>query len=168
MGFFDKFKKKAEPAVTFPLTLEASAVGTAVEMADIPDEVFSSGALGPCRGIKPSEGFIYAPLSGTISNLADTLHAVGIESPAGVEVLIHVGVDTVNMKGDGFKGHAKLGQVVHRGDVLLQMDLWKVRNSGYDDTVIMSVSNSKDFAKVEVICEGGKVKTGDDLLKVSK
>ena len=69
MGLFDKFKKKAEPAPAFPLILEASAKGQAVEMADIPDAVFSSGALGPCRGVKPSEGAIYAPVDGTVSNL---------------------------------------------------------------------------------------------------
>ena len=85
MGLFDKFKKKAAPEIVFPLTLEASARGEAVEMEKIPDEVFSSGALGPCRGIKPSEGVIYAPLGGKISNLADTLHAVGIEGDGGVE-----------------------------------------------------------------------------------
>ena len=153
MGFFDKFKKKAEPAVTFPLTLEASAVGTAVEMADIPDEVFSSGALGPCRGIKPSEGFIYAPLSGTISNLADTLHAVGIESPAGVEVLIHVGVDTVAMEGAGFHALVKAGQTVEKGQRLLQVDLAKVAEAGYSDVVITAVVNGDEFAAVEPAAE---------------
>ena len=85
-----------------------------------------------------------------------------------MEILIHAGIHTVNMKGDGFKGLVKLDQVVRRGEPVLKMDLWKVRNSGYDDTVIMAVSNSKDFAKVEAVCSGGKVKTGDGLLKVSK
>ncbi|MBQ6982722.1 MAG: PTS glucose transporter subunit IIA, partial [Synergistaceae bacterium] len=69
---------------------------------------------------------------------------------------------------EGFKNHVKLGQVVRRGEPVLTMDLWKVRNSGYDDTVIMAVSNTKDFAKVEALVTEGKVKAGDGLLKVSK
>ena len=115
MGLFDKFKKKAEPAPAFPLILEASAKGQAVEMADIPDAVFSSGALGPCRGVKPSEGAIYAPVDGTVSNLADTLHALGIETALGVEILIHVGVDTVSMNGDGFTVLVNDGDAVKAG-----------------------------------------------------
>ena len=72
------------------------------------------------------------------------------------------------MKGDGFKTLVKLGQVVKKGAPVLQMDLWKVRNSGYDDTVIIAVSNSKDFASVEALRSEGKVKTEDGLLRVSK
>ena len=85
-----------------------------------------------------------------------------------MEILLHAGIHTVNMKGEGFKNHVKLGQVVRRGELVITMDLWKVRNAGYDDTVIMALSNSKDFAAVEVLVSGGKVKTGNGVLKVSK
>ena len=149
MGLFDKFKKKAEPAPAFPLILEASAKGQAVEMADIPDAVFSSGALGPCRGVKPSEGAIYAPVDGTVSNLADTLHALGIETALGVEILIHVGVDTVAMNGDGFKAYVKNGEKIKKGQKLLEVDLAKVAAAGYSDVVITAVVNGDDFAAVE-------------------
>ena len=160
--------KKAEPSpVVFPAELGAPVAGDFVPMSELKDEAFSGGALGVCCGIKPSDGNICAPIDGVISEVTDTAHAVVVKA-GGMEILIHAGIHTVNMKGDGFKGHVKLGQVVRRGDLLLQMDLWKVRNAGYDDTVIMAVSNTHDFAKVEVLCEGGKVKTGDDLLKVSK
>ena len=160
--------KKAEPSpVVFPAELGAPVAGDFVPMSELKDEAFSGGALGVCYGIKPADGNICAPIDGVISEVTDTAHAVVVKA-GGMEILIHAGIHTVNMKGDVFKGHVKLGQVVRRGDLLLQMDLWKVRNAGYDDTVIMAVSNSKDFAGVEVLCSGGKVKTGDDLLKVSK
>lgn len=167
MGLFDKFKKKAAPVITFPLTLTASARGDAVEMADIPDEVFSSGALGACRGIKPSEGIIYSPIGGTIGQLSDTLHALSIEADGGLEVLIHVGIDTVNMKGDGFAAKIKLGQRVEQGQALLQMDLAKIASAGYSDIVITAVTNEDEFASVKPTAETNMA-PGIGMLVVSK
>ena len=118
-------------------------------MADIPDEVFSSGVLGPCRGVKPSEGIIYSPVDGTVSDLADTLHALGIETELGVEVLIHVGVDTVKLQGDGFKAFVKADQKVTKGQKLLEVDLAKVAAAGFSDVVITAITNGDDFASVE-------------------
>ncbi len=106
------------PAV-FPEVLGSVAKGTVVPMAEIPDPTFSQGVLGICCGVTPAEGKVYAPMDGTISQLADTLHALGIEA-GGVELLIHVGVDTVDMNGDGFKSHVQVGQAVKKGDLLLQ------------------------------------------------
>ena len=167
MGLFDFLKKKEEPAVSFPYTLEATAKGEAVEMDVIPDEVFSSGALGPCRGIKPSEGVIYSPVDGKITNLAETLHAVGIETPAGVEVLIHVGVDTVAMNGDGFKACVRNGQKITKGQKLMEVDLAKVAKAGYSDVVITCVTNGDDFASVEPTAETAMA-PGVGLLVVKK
>ena len=105
MGFFDFLKKSAEPAApaapAFPVTLAADAKGAVVAMENIPDEVFAQGILGKCCGIDPTEGKIYAPADGEITQAPDSGHALGIMTTAGVEVLIHVGVDTVEMKGDG-------------------------------------------------------------------
>ena len=99
MGFFDMFKKKSEPAAPAgPLVVAADARGTVVKMEDIPDEVFAQGILGPCCGIDPEVGEVFAPLDGEITQAPDTLHALGILGDNGVEVLIHVGVDTVEMK----------------------------------------------------------------------
>ena len=108
MGLFDMFKKK-DAAPSFPVVLAADAAGAFVKMEDIPDEVFAQGILGQCCGIDPSEGKVYAPCDGEITQAPDTLHAFGITTPGGVEVLIHVGVDTVEMKGDGFESKVKLG-----------------------------------------------------------
>ena len=167
MGLFDRFKGKEAPApITFPLELSAPAKGTAVAMEQIPDAVFSSGVMGVCCGVDPSEGKVYTPVDGTISQLADTLHAVGI-SAGGMELLIHVGVDTVDMKGDGFKGAVKLGQTVKKGDLLLTMDLGKIAAAGHPAVVIMAVTNTDDFAAVEPLASG-EVQPGSVVLKVSK
>lgn len=135
-------------------------------MNQIPDEVFSAGVLGTCCGIEPEEGRVYAPINGKISQLADTLHAVGLEA-GGMEILIHVGVDTVDMNGDGFKSEVKPGQTVRKGDLLLTMDLAKIHEVGHPATVIMAVTNSDDFASVEEVASG-VVQCGNEALRVSK
>ena len=161
------FTKKEPAPVVFPAELSSPVDGNFVPMSELKDEAFASGALGQCVGIKPENGDICAPIDGVISEVTETAHAAVIKAGE-IEVLLHAGIHTVNMKGEGFKNHVKLDQVVRRGEPVLTMDLWKVRNAGYDDTVIMAVSNTKDFAKVEALVSGGKVKTGDGLMKVSK
>lgn len=167
MGLFDFLKgketAKAEPAA---VVLGAPAKGSFVPMAQVPDEVFSQGIMGACCGINPSEGVVYAPADGTISQLTDTLHAVGMEAD-GLEILIHVGVDTVAMNGDGFSNLVQKGQQVKKGDLLLTMDLDKIRAAGHPETVIMAVTNSDDCASVEVLADGA-VSAGSDVLRVLK
>lgn len=168
--FFDILKGKggSEPApeVTFPAVLGAAARGQYVPMSQIPDEIFSAGVLGTCCGIDPEEGKVYAPVDGTVSQVADTLHAVGIET-GGIEILIHVGVDTVEMEGRGFKAAVKEGQRVKKGELLLTMDLEMIRAAGHPAVVIMAVTNTDDFSFVEEIASGA-VGCGDGVLKVSK
>lgn len=168
MGLLDLFKKQGDTVqeVIFPAVLGAVTRGTFITMAEIPDEVFSSGVLGPCCGIDPDEGKVYAPIDGKISQLTDTLHAIGI-SAGGMEILIHVGVDTVDMNGDGFSNAVKLGQSVKKGDLLLTMDLKKIQNAGHPTTVITAVTNGDDFSSVEEI-GSGIVLPGNDVLRISK
>lgn len=167
MGFFDKLMGKAQPAsVTFPIELGAPALGTVVAMADIPDAVFSIGVLGTCVGVDPSEGKVYAPVDGKITQLAETLHAVGLEA-GGMEILIHVGVDTVEMKGDGFKSLVKEGQTVKKGDLLMTIDIGKIAAAGHPATVIMALTNTDDFASVEATSTG-TIQPGNSILRVSK
>ena len=148
MGLFDMFKKK-DAAPSFPVVLAADAAGAFVKMEDIPDEVFAQGILGQCCGIDPSEGKVYAPCDGEITQAPDTLHAFGITTPGGVEVLIHVGVDTVEMNGDGFHSFVKEGDKVKKGDKLLSFDIDKIKAAGHNTTVSVIVSNSDDFKAVE-------------------
>lgn len=168
MGLFDRlFKKEKTEEITFPLTLGATAKGTLVSMENIPDEVFSTGVLGICCGIDPSEGKVFAPINGKVVQLADTLHAVGIEGDGGVEVLIHVGVDTVEMNGDGFSGKVKEGDFVKKGQLLLTMDIKKIHAANHPATVINIITNSGDFASVECIASGN-VEPGTDMLRINK
>nr|WP_217933822.1 PTS glucose transporter subunit IIA [Enterocloster clostridioformis] len=167
LGFLKGKEQTHEAAApVFPLTLGATAKGTLVPMNEIPDEVFSTGVLGVCCGIDPSEGKVYAPVDGKISQLADTLHAVGIEV-GDVSILIHVGVDTVEMNGKGFTSAVKLGQAVKKGQLLLSMYLKKIAAAGHPATVITAVTNTDDFAAVEVVASGA-LEPGGDMLRVEK
>lgn len=170
MGLFDFLKTKgaasAPAATAFPAVLGAVTKGTFVPMDQIPDEVFSAGVMGTCCGIDPEEGKVYSPADGKVTQLTDTLHAIGLEA-GGIEILIHVGVDTVEMNGDGFTNVVKEHQSVRKGDLLLTMDLKKIREAGHPATVIIAVVNSDDLSSVESIA-AGTVLPGDDLLRVSK
>ncbi len=147
-------KKESPPApAAFPDVLGAVAQRRFVPMAEIPDPTFSQGVLGMCCGVDPETGKVYSPMDGTISQLTDTLHAVGIEA-GGVELLIHASVDTVEMKGDGFRGHIKEGQTVKKGDLLLTMDLEKIKAAGHPATIMVAVTNSDDLASVEAVASG--------------
>ncbi len=155
----------AAPApISFPDVLGAVAQGAFVPMEEIPDPTFSQGVLGVCCGINPETGKVYAPMDGKIVQLADTLHAVGIEAE-GVELLIHVGIDTVEMKGEGFKSHIKEGQTIKKGDLLLTMDLEKIRAAGHPSTIMVAVTNSDDLASVETVASD-QLKPGDQLMRL--
>lgn len=168
MGFLDMFKKKEEPAAPAgPVMLAADAKGTLVPMEQIPDEVFAQGILGKCCGIDPAEGKVFAPCDGEITQAPDSLHALGIQGPGGVEVLIHVGVDTVEMKGDGFASNVKVGSKIKKGQELLTMDLAKIAAAGHPAVVITVVTNTDDYAEVETVASGSVV-PGDDMIKVTK
>ena len=171
MGFFDFLKKSSAPAApaepTFPLTLAADAKGTVVAMENIPDEVFAQGILGKCCGIDPTEGKVFAPADGEITQAPDSGHALGILADGGVEILIHVGVDTVEMKGDGFSPKVKVGDKVKKGDLLLEMDLAKIAAAGHPAVVITVVTNTDDYKDVEVVASDA-VEAGADLIKISK
>ena len=153
MGFFDMFKKKAEPAPA-PVTWRVYC-GGGRQGHRRPDGVhprrwwFAQGILGQCCGIDPSEGKVYAPCDGTITQAPDTLHALGIQATSGVEILIHVGVDTVEMNGDGFAANVKMGDKITKGQLLLTMDLDKIKAAGHPAVVITVVTNTDDFAGVE-------------------
>ena len=165
---FLKEKKGRETAekITFPASLGAVSKGQYIQMKEIPDEIFSAGVLGICCGIEPEEGKVYAPIGGKVSQVADTLHAVGIEA-GGMELLIHVGIDTVDMNGRGFHAAVKEGQIVKKGDLLLEMDLEMIHNEGHPSVVVMAVTNSGDYASVEET-GSGEIMQGDTVLRVCR
>ena len=136
MGFFDKlFGGKSKDENTAKFTNQSKTVltplqGKVLAQADIPDETFAQGILGPGCGIEPTGDTVYAPFDGTVTQIATTLHAVGITSNDGIELLIHVGMDTVDMKGQGFTVLVKENQKVTAGTPLLKVDLDAIRAAG--------------------------------------
>ena len=141
--------------------------GKAESLTDVKDPVFSTEAMGKGAAVIPSEGEIYAPVSGEITVAYETKHAYGLKSDKGAEVLIHIGIDTVNMKGDGFTSVVKQGQHVEKGDKLGTVDLQKVKDAGYDSTVMVVVTNTPSYANVQKI-DGIEKTHGDDLIAVTK
>ena len=145
--------------------LGAPAAGRAVSIKEVNDPTFAEEILGKGVAVIPSEGKIYAPADGEIGMVFDTLHAVSLTTEYGAEVLIHVGLDTVKMKGEGFEGHVKAGDKVKKGDLLLTVDLEKVKAAGYDIITPMLICNTGDYASVEAMA-GKQVAAGDDVLSV--
>ena len=131
----------------------------------VADPVFSSGALGNGVGILPSEGRIVAPVAGTVVTAMDSGHAYGIRTDDGVEVLIHIGLDTVNLKGQGFSPKVSAGQRVDRGDPLVDVDLAAVREAGYDPTTILVVTNTASLTAVVPVVDG-EVTTSTTVIEI--
>ena len=155
------FTEPAEPTTAAC----APAVGTAMPLEKVADPVFSSGALGNGVGILPSEGRIVAPVAGTVVTAMDSGHAYGIKTDDGVEVLIHVGLDTVNLKGEGFSPRVSAGQRVDRGDPLVDVDLAAVREAGYDPTIILVVTNTASLTAVVPVVDG-EVTTSTTVIEI--
>lgn len=168
-------KKTAEPAPKAevpekasvqcqPGTVYAPVSGNVVPSEQIPDETFAAGILGRGVGIEPSEGVVVAPFDGEISSVTETHHAVGVTSPDGMELLIHVGVDTVDMKGDGFQCFVKAGQKVKIGEKLIAFDREKIAAAGHPDMVAVLLTNADDYKDLKI--ETGSRKALDKILQV--
>ena len=123
--------------------------GKVIPASEIPDPVFAGEAMGQSVGIVPTEGTVYAPFDGTVMMLFPTKHAIGLQSKDGLEVLIHVGVDTVQMNGEGFEAFVKQDDIIHAGDKLLTFDRTKIKDANHPDTVIVVLTNSANFEKIE-------------------
>ena len=157
-----KFLKKKENA---GIVIASPVKGTAVSLEQVNDPTFSEGMLGKGVAVIPTEGKIYAPADGEISLVFDTLHAVSMTTKCGVEILIHVGLDTVKLKGDGFTAHVATGDTVKKGDLLLSVNLEVLKGAGYDTVTPMVICNTDDYAVVETK-ELTEVEPGNDLLQI--
>ncbi len=138
MGLFSKFKKQPEN-IEFLLPIE----GEVIEITEIPDPVFAGKMMGDGFGIKPTKGEVYSPVSGEIASIFPTLHALGIKVNDDVEVLIHFGLDTVNLKGEGFEAFVKQGDKVTAGDLLLKVDVAAIESK------VPSITTPIIFTKFE-------------------
>lgn len=169
MGIFDKLlgKDRSTAPVCDPLTVYAPAAGEVISLTRFPDEMFSQEILGPGCGILPSGNKIVAPFNGTVTQLTDTRHAIGVTSSDGIELLIHVGVDTVEMEGKGFQTLVREGQKISRGDGLLRFDRDAIKAAGHSDAIAVIVTNSDEFRAVALKTEGD-ASEGTVVLKLDK
>lgn len=147
------------------ITLYSHMNGTAVKLEDVEDEVFSQKILGEGAAVEPSEGKLYAPCDGKIDSVFDTKHAVNMVSDDGVEILLHIGIDTVKLGGQYFEAHVSDGQEVKKGDLLISFDMDKIKAAGYKVTTPLIIGNTDDFASVEPVAQNS-VSAGDMILKI--
>lgn len=168
MGFFDKlFGGKHDAAPKFAgekMTIMAPIDGTVIPLEQLPDETFAAAILGPGCGIEPTGGTVYAPFDGKVTSIVSTFHAVGLESTEGIELLIHIGIDTIALRGSGFTPLVREGQAVKAGTPLLNVDLDAIRAANHPTTTAVIVTNADDLPKLHIIT-GGIVSTGTPLFK---
>lgn len=137
--------------------------GIVLPLEQLPDETFAAAILGPGCGIEPTGGTVYA-LRRKITSIVPTLHAVGLESTEGIELLIHIGMDTITLRGSGFTPLVREGQAVKAGTPLLNVDLDAIRAAGLSTESAVIVTNADDLPKLHIIA-GGIVSTGTPLFK---
>ena len=144
-------KEENLPAITCEKgKVYAPIKGNVIPSAKIPDETFAAGVLGEGVGIEPALGVVYAPFDGEISSTTETKHAVGISSPDGMELLIHVGINTVAMEGDSFELFCAEGDKVKAGQKLMTFDIEKIKKAGYSTTTAVLVTNSDDYSGLDI------------------
>lgn len=158
-----------KPAATTDAALElvVPVSGTVEDITKVPDEMFAAKTLGDGMAIVPSQGMLYSPVDAEVTMVFKTRHAIGLTCANGAEILIHVGIDTVKMDGDGFTSHVNTGDHVGVGDELISFDIDKIEKAGFDPTVCIIVSNGADFS-VENKAQEGAATVGDALFTVER
>ena len=136
-----------------------------IPLTEVKDPTFSQEILGKGAAVIPEKGVVYAPFDGKVDAVFETGHALGLVSEDGVELLVHVGIDTVNLKGKYFTPKKKSGDTMKKGDILLEFDIDKIKADGYDVTTPIIISNTEQFAKVKA-CEDKVVTKESKLLSV--
>lgn len=161
MGIFDKLFHKSVPEIGAP------AAGVCVPLSEVNDPVFSQEILGPGVAIRPSEGRIVAPCDGVIDVMFDTGHAVSLTADFGAEILIHVGLDTVKLNGKHYTVHAKNGDAVKKGQLLIEFDREAIAADGYDTVTPVILCNRDDFSEFKTF-PADPVAAGDRIITVEK
>ena len=163
MVLFKDAKKENEDK----LEISAPLKGKKVELENVQDNVFSQGVLGKGVAIDPTEGIVTAPVDGVVSALFPTLHAIGITTDEGIQLMIHVGLDTVELDGEHFKAFVKKGEKVKKNQKLLEFDIDAIKKKGYVMETPVIITNPDDYKEISIICED-EIQRGDTLLTVSR
>lgn len=148
------------------LSIGSPMTGEIVPLKEVPDEAFAEGAMGLGIGIQPTEGKIYAPFDGTVQTVFRTKHVVALKSNDGVELLIHIGMDTVKLKGEHFDIHVQEGQQITAGQLLGEFDLQAIQEAGYATITPIIITNTSDFLDVLPARQSGAISQGNHLLSV--
>lgn len=148
IGFEDVSDEQEQVSNETSITIESPVKGTVYPISEVNDAVFSKGLLGKGVAIRPEENSIYSPVAGEVVTILESKHAIGLRSTDGVELLIHIGIDTVNLKGEPFEVFVKAGDQISAGQLLIEADFAAIRSAGYDDTVIVVVTNSENFDSI--------------------
>lgn len=159
MGLFDFLKKNDDESKD---VLVSPVSGKTVVSAEINDPTFSEEMLGKGMAIKPSEGKVYSPVDGVVDLVFDTKHAISITSKKGTEILIHVGLDTVSLKGEHFTTYVETGATVQKGDLLLSFDMEAIEHAGFDTIIPIVICNSDSYT--DIVCYTDKEVTREDTI----
>ena len=152
---------------TKELVVASPLKGKAMALADVPDPTFAEGVLGQGAAVEPSEGKVVAPADAEVTTIFDTKHAIGLQLDNGAELLIHIGINTVEMEGDGFEAFVKEGDKVKKGDTLVTFDIEKIKAAGHPTVTPVIVTNTDDYAEVTHLITGD-IDRLTDLVKITK
>ncbi|WP_087066589.1 PTS sugar transporter subunit IIA [Intestinibacillus massiliensis] len=164
---FGKLKEKLGLGGDDGLAVGAPVEGQAVPLSEVSDPTFGQEILGKGAAIRPSKGRVVSPVDGTVETMFDTGHAVSLRAAAGTEILIHVGLDTVKLGGEHFTIHAKNGDQVKKGDLLMEFDIAGITGAGYDIITPVVICNTSDYADVSAVT-GSPVAELDPLIRLKK
>lgn len=157
----------ASAALTHIETIASPVTGKVEPLANVNDQVFSSEMMGKGAAVFPENGNVIAPADGTITVAYETKHAYGIQTSEGVEILIHIGIDTVKMEGNGFDRKIEQGDTVKKGDLLGTFDISEIQKAEYDPTVMIIITNTIEYTDI-IAVEQEDIREGDDLLQIKK
>ena len=163
---FDSLKKMFEKNAK-TISLKAVEDGRTIPMDEVNDQTFAQELLGPGIAIVPSKGTVVSPIDGTIATVMDTKHAVCIQGEDGLELIVHAGLDTVELNGKYYQTYKEIGDQVKAGDVLLEFDLEEIAKAGYDVTTPIVITNLGDY-KITKCLTGQQVKAGEEVIQLTK
>ena len=149
------------------ISLKAVEDGRTIPMDEVNDQTFAQELLGPGIAIVPSNGTVVSPIDGTIATVMDTKHAVCIQGEDGLELIVHAGLDTVELNGKYYQTYKEIGDQVKAGDVLLEFDLEEIAKAGYDVTTPIVITNLGDY-KITKCLTGQQVKAGEEVIQLTK